>query len=306
MPLERLDLNLLRVFDVIYNERSLTRAASILHISQPAVSNALNRLRETLHDPLFIRERRGMSPTPAADSLAPAVQNALELLRSGLSSLEAFSPERAERTFRLSINDHVEAMVLPSLVLSLTKLAPNISILNNFVGRHELAREMAEGAVDIAVDVPVPADERLRHVDLIGETSACLVRPRHPVTRGKLTLARYLELGHVHVSGRRHGLGYIDKALAEYNRARLIKVRVRNPGLAAVIVKSTDYAMSVPERFAHLYELRALKLPFDVPPLAWRVYWPTRLDHDPGNTWLRNLIIEIANQYRFTHRGITR
>lgn len=113
MSYERLDLNLLRVFDAIYSERNLTRAASILFISQPAVSNALQRLRELLNDPLFIREHRGVAPTPFANSLAPIVHDALQMIRSGLNSREEFHPEKSRRIFFVSMNDPAEALFLP-------------------------------------------------------------------------------------------------------------------------------------------------------------------------------------------------
>src|SRR5690349_21439814 len=116
MSYEQLDLNLLKVFDAIYTERNLTRAARILNVSQPAVSNALQRLRESLHDPLFVRERRGVVPTPFADSLAIPVHNALQMVRSGLSSREKFVPAESQRVFRVSMNDPAEALFLPPLV----------------------------------------------------------------------------------------------------------------------------------------------------------------------------------------------
>ena len=304
MSYHRLDLNLLRVFDVIYTERNLTRAAGVLHISQPAVSNALQRLRETLNDPLFIRERRGVTPTPFAESLAPPIQNALQLVRSGLSSLEDFSPARSERTFRVSMNDPAEALFLPPLIKTVDEQARGINILSGYVGGHELAKEIATGSVDVAVEVALPADERLRHTGLITESYACMVRPKHPLLRRKFTLEDYLALEHVHVSARHHGLGHVDRALAEIGYSRRIKVRTRNPGLAADLVKTSKIAMSMPERFADYYGLKMLPLPFDVPRVAWRLYWPMRAEHDPGNIWLRDVITEIANRYRSRRKSI--
>lgn len=298
MSYQQLDLNLLKVFDAIYAERNLTRAARILNISQPAVSNALQRLRESLDDPLFIRERRGVTPTPFADSLAAPVQNALQLVRSGLSSREAFTPQQSQRTFRVSMNDPAEALFLPSLVLEMAKLAPTVDIHSSYVGRHELANEMAVGAVDLAIEVPMPNDGRLQHSELINESYACVVRPKHRALNKEFTLENYLALEHVHVSARRRGLGHVDRALADQGITRHIKVRTRNPGLAASIVKNTDLSMSVPERFAGYYNLKPLPLPFEVPPLAWRLYWPVRSEYDPGNIWLRQLIIDIAERYQ--------
>lgn len=293
---ESLDLNLLRTFDVIYTERSLTRASKILNVSQPAVSNALHRLRESLGDPLFVRERRGMMPTSFADSFAPAVHRALESIRDGLSTRETFLPESSRRSFRVSMNDPAEALFLLPLVERCAREAPHVELLCNFISRHEIGNEMSAGALDLAIDVPITvADDRMHHANLTQESYACLLRPGHPLAGERLMMEDYLSLSHIHVSARRHGLGHIDRVLAELGLHRRIKARIRNPGVAAEIVRRTNLVMTVPERFAAYYELAALSLPFEVPALDWRLYWPTRLDGDSGNLWLRRQILEIAS-----------
>lgn len=298
---ENLDLNLLRTFDVIYTERSLTRASKILNVSQPAVSNALHRLRESLGDPLFVRERRGMMPTSFADSFAPAVHRALDSIRSGLSTREEFLPECSHRSFRVSMNDPAEALFLLPLVERCAREAPHVEILCNFISRHEIANEMAVGALDLAIDVPTAlSDDRMHRADLTQESYACLLRRGHPLAEGRLSMENYLNLSHIHVSARRHGLGHIDRVLAELGLHRRIKARIRNPGVAAEIVRQTDLAMTMPERFAAYYQLAAVPLPFEVPSLAWQLYWPTRLDTDSGNLWLRQQILEIARKYTGT------
>lgn len=298
MSYQNLDLNLLRAFDVIYTERNLTRASKILYISQPAVSNALQRLRDSLGDPLFIRERRGMMPTPFADSFAPAVHSALQLIRSGLGAREEFSPQLSKRMFRVSMNDPAEALFLPSLVKILIDMAPDVSVQSTFVGRHDLANEMAIGAIDVAIEVPFPVDDRLHFRELVGEYYVCVVRPEHPLLSTGMTLDDYLAMEHVHVSARRHGQGHVDRALTEQSLSRNIKVRTRNPGLAAEIVHNSNIAMTVPERFAGYYKLEAIRLPFKVPPVQWQIYWPVRLEHDPGNMWLRDTIAGLAESYK--------
>lgn len=298
MSFHNLDLNLLRVFDVIYTERNLTRAANILHISQPAVSNALHRLREVLHDPLFVRERRGVAPTPFADSLAPSIHSALQLVRSGLSSIEDFSSATSSRTFRISLNDHVESLLLPSLVATIAREAPNINIVNSYIGRHDLPGEMALGAIDIAVDVPLASDERVEHKDICTEGYVCMVRKDHPVLGQKFDLETYLSLDHVHVSGRRHGLGHVDRVLADKALSRNIKLRTRNLELSAKIIQDSDYTMTLPARFANYYGLATIPLPFKVPDLHWRLHWPVRAEYDRGNIWLREMIAAIGQQFQ--------
>lgn len=295
---ETLDLNLLRAFDVIYAERNLTRSAKVLNVSQPAVSNALNRLRESLGDQLFVRGKRGMMPTPFAEHFAGAVHNALDLVRSGISANEDFQPETSERRFRISMNDPAETLFLFPLIEKCIRVAPGVDISSTFVGRYELANEMGVGALDAAVEVPIPADERVNHAPLVNESYACMVRPGHPLAGRDLRLEDYLALDHIHVSARRHGLGHVDRAMAEINLSRHIKVRIRSAALAADIVNCTNLSMSMPERFAKYYQLTCLKLPFPVPPIAWQLYWPSRLEQDAGSIWMREQILEIAAQHR--------
>lgn len=294
---EHLDLNLLRTFDIIYSERSLTRASRILNVSQPAVSNALQRLRESLGDQLFVRERRGMTPTSFAESFAPAVHRALASIKSELNARQDFAPSTAERSFRLSMNDPAEALFLHPLIKQCVADAPQIDLLCNFISRHQLGNEMAKGMLDLAIEVPIPADDRVRHVDLLQESFNCMVRPDHPLADTALSMENYLALGHVHVSARRYGLGHVDRVLAEQDINRRIAARIRNPGIAADVIHATDLAMTMPERFAHYYGLTALPLPFGVPGLSWRLYWPARQHADGGNIWLRERILEIARNY---------
>jgi DNA-binding transcriptional LysR family regulator len=161
-----------------------------------------------------------------------------------------------------------------------------------------MANQMSIGALDLAIEIPIGSDDRLRRASLINESYVCLVRPGHPQGRRPLTLESYLALGHVHVTARRTGLGHIDHVLAELDVERRIKVRLRSPNTAASIVQATDLAMTMPERFADYYGLEALALPFFAPPLDWQLYWPARLEHDPANQWLRAQVLDIAAQYR--------
>jgi len=297
---EHLDLNLLRTFDTIFSERSLTGAARVLNISQPAVSNALQRLRESLDDPLFVRERRGMVPTTFAESIAPTVHRALTSIKQELSLQDEFVPDRTARVFRLSMNDIAEALFLHDLTMRCLEIAPNVDLQCRFVSPQDIANEMARGTLDIAIDVQIAADDRLHQANLIEESYACLVRPGHPLARSAIMMEDYLGLGHVHVTARRHGSGHIDQILQADDLARHIKVRLRSPAIAAGIVHSTDLAITLPERFALYHSLAAIPLPFHVPRLNWRLYWPARQDTDSGNRWLREQIVEIATEAKNT------
>lgn len=294
MQYSRFDLNLFVVFDAIYRERHLSRAADRLCLSQPAVSNALARLRSRFDDPLFVRVGRGMRPTPRAESLAPRVRQALQLLELGLAEDLQFAPGEAERSFRISMNDLVEAMLLPSLMARLQREAPGVRLESYYVPRAELPRAMAAGQVDVALDAPLITDESLAHRPLLREPYVCLMRPGHPAADRPLDLERYLQLGQVHVSSRPQGAGQVDVALNKLGRRRQILLRISHYLLVPRVLRSSDLAASLPARLAVEGELEALPLPFDMEPLETHLYWPHSLDDDPANRWLREQVINAV------------
>ena len=213
MRLSQVDLNLFIVFDAIYQQRNLTRAAEVLCITQPAVSNALGRLRTTLNDPLFVRTSQGMTPTPLAENIVGRVQEALQLLNTSVTEGEIFQPSETDKVFRFSMNDLAEAMILPNLLEHLREVAPNIGVECYQVNRNDVERELAAGTLDFALDGPLIAGSQMCTKPLLRQRYACAVRKEHPVVGGSLTLDQYLELDHVVVSSRRKGVSYEDAAL---------------------------------------------------------------------------------------------
>ncbi|MDP5208338.1 LysR family transcriptional regulator [Microbulbifer sp. 2205BS26-8] len=154
MQLQKMDTNLFMVLEAIYSTRNLTRAAEQLHITQPAVSNALARLRRSLDDPLFIRSPSGMTPTPLTESIMPRVQQALSLLANSLNEHRHFNPAQAHKTLRLSMNDMVETVLLPRLLETLEHQAPGVTVESFYVPRDQLAKELAANTLDFALDIP--------------------------------------------------------------------------------------------------------------------------------------------------------
>ena len=157
MNLSKVDLNLFIVFDAIYTEANLTRAGQIVGITQPAVSNALARLRETFNDPLFVRTAQGMVPTPMAQNIIGPVRNALSLLRVSVQESRIFNPQQAAKTYRISMTDLTEAVILPLLFQRLRRLAPTVVIESFLSKRRETTKELAAGRLDFAVDAPLRA-----------------------------------------------------------------------------------------------------------------------------------------------------
>jgi DNA-binding transcriptional LysR family regulator len=296
MNLNKVDLNLFIVFDAIYTEANLTRAGQIVGITQPAVSNALARLRETFNDPLFVRTAQGMVPTPMAQNIIGPVRNALQLLRVSVQESRTFNPLQANKTFRISMTDLTEAVVLPPLFQRLRRLAPNVKIESMLAKRRETTKELAAGRLDFAMDAPLNTDPQVRHVKLLEDRYVCAMRRGHPQAKDKLSVEEYLSLSHIHISSRRSGLGMVDLALGKMGQQRKIALRSQHYMMATQVIQQTDMAVTVPERFARRHDLHQIPLPVDIPPLETHIYWHESTDQDPANRWMREQMIEIAQQ----------
>ncbi|EQM75561.1 LysR family transcriptional regulator [Stutzerimonas stutzeri] len=296
MNLNKVDLNLFIVFDAIYTEANLTRAGQIVGITQPAVSNALARLRETFNDPLFVRTAQGMVPTPMAQNIIGPVRNALQLLRVSVQESRTFNPLQANKTFRISMTDLTEAVVLPPLFQRLRRLAPNVKIESMLAKRRETTKELAAGRLDFAMDAPLNTDPQVRHVKLLEDRYVCAMRRGHPLAKDKLSVEEYLSLSHIHISSRRSGLGMVDLALGKMGQQRKIALRSQHYMMATQVIQQTDMAVTVPERFARRHDLHQIPLPVDIPPLETHIYWHESTDQDPANRWMREQMIEIAQQ----------
>ena len=181
----------------------LTRAGQIVGITQPAVSNALARLRETFNDPLFVRTAQGMVPTPMAQNIIGPVRNALQLLRVSVQESRTFSPAQANKTFRISMTDLTEAVMLPPLFQRLRRLAPNVKIEHAGQAPRD-DQELAAGRLDFAMDAPLNTDPQVRHVKLLEDRYICAMRRGHRWP-GQAHPEQYLSLSHIHISSRRSG-----------------------------------------------------------------------------------------------------
>lgn len=295
MRLEQVDLNLFVVFEAIYTERNLTRAAEILHVTQPAISNALGRLRRVYEDELFVRHPRGMLPTPVAENIIGQVRQALELFSSSLQEGATFDPQRSEKTFVLSMNDLAEMLVLPQLLQQVRALAPKVSVHNFYIGRDALVRELSAGQVDLAIDVPLVNDANVLHTPVSAEAYVCMLRRGHPMLKRPMTLEDYLSLDHVHVSSRRTGGGYVDFALSKLGHKRHIAIRLQHYFAAPNIIRESDMALTVPRTLANRVDLPCVEVPFLLESLDWHLYWHRSADSDSANRWMRGLIASLLS-----------
>jgi DNA-binding transcriptional LysR family regulator len=296
VPLSKIDLNLFVVFEAVYRTRNLTRAAELLFITQPAVSNALARMRKSLGDPLFVSTSNGMVPTPLSENIIGRVRDALQLLDSSVHSGEQFDPAASERVFRLSMTDLTEALLLPALEEVLQRLAPGIRIESYFTPRSSVPAALASGAVNLAIDAPLIDDSNLEQVPLVRDRYACMLRHDHPLARKKLSIDDYLGLGHIHVSSRRQGPGLVDAELNKLGLRRTIQTRVQHYLVAPLIAMRTDLALTAPLTLLQRYDARIFELPFELPFLESHAYWHRSVSEDPAHRWLREQVARLMRE----------
>ncbi|MCF8474353.1 MAG: LysR family transcriptional regulator [Emcibacter sp.] len=290
----QIDLNLFVVFEAIYGTQNLTRAADILCLSQPAVSNALARLRRIFDDPLFVRSKTGMIPTSVAENIIGQVRQALLLMNSSLNEADIFYPEKSDKTFRINMSDLIAAMTLPSLEEMVTKDAPFVHLESYHIPREDLRRELSTGTMDFAIDAPLLHDPQLCHIPLLKEQYVCMLRRDHPFKGNELTLQDYLNFDHIHASSRRSGEGHVDIALNNLGHKRNIHLRIQHYMVAPLVALRSDMALTAPRGLVSQYDARVMTLPFTLPDLELHLYWHKSRDMDPSNRWMRQKIMDIS------------
>ncbi len=298
MHLNRIDLNLLVVLDAIFSEGGITKAGEKLHLTQPAVSHALGRLRDLFGDPLFVREGRRMVPTPLARSLVQPVRRALHGLEVALNEVQQFDPATTQRHFRLAVRDVLEAMVLPPVMIEVAAAAPSVDISAIRADRRTLESELAAGGIDAALDVLLPVSDDIRHQRISTDQLVVVARAQHPLAAGGLDLAAYLRAHHVLVSSRRSGPGLEDVELSRHGLKRRIRLRCQHYFAACRVVAETDLLLTMPERYARIanrqFGNRILAFPMQMPSMDAYLYWHASVDGDPANRWLRQQLIATA------------
>ncbi|MBB3046987.1 DNA-binding transcriptional LysR family regulator [Litorivivens lipolytica] len=294
MHINRVDLNLLVVFDAIYSEGGITRAADKLHLTQPAVSHALGRLRDLFDDPLFERDGRLMMPTPKARSLIGTVRRSLRDLQIMFNDIERFDPATSERGFTVGMRDLLEVSVLPVLAQRMAKAAPTLKLASVRLDRPNLEAELATGVLDVAIDVLRPVSDDIAYQRTAQDRMVVLARPHHRVVSQGLTLEDYLEQDHIQLSSRRSGQSFEDLELSRLGIQRRIRLRCQNAFAALRIVNETDTLLTLAESYARelapQFGLKVLPLPFKTTPFDAYLYWHKNVDNDPSNRWLREQI----------------
>jgi len=314
MELAAVNLNLLVSLHALLEERSVSRAAARVGLSQSSMSHALASLREVLGDPLLVRSGRGMAPTPRALELAGAVEGAIARARDVFDPPGVFDPATARARFTLSLPDVAQLVLLPRLLELLAKQAPGVAVHIDPRAHGFEPDALERGDVDLVAAMQRPLPPAFRGEDVLPSAPmACLVRRGHPAKR--LTLRRYLGLPHIAVGGP----GLVSRALEARGLQRNVAVRVPSFLVVPWIVAQSDMVATLPrwiaQRFAEALplEMRSSPIPLEHPPIA--LIWHERTEHDPAQRWLRALGREIARkalrqprtvQRRRGHQGLER
>ena len=304
-----LDLNLLRVFDEVMAERSLTKAAHNLALTQPAVSNAMRRLRETLGDDLLRRSGQGLEPTPRANALWPAVREALRQLQETLSP-SPFDSASSTATFVLAMADATAAELVPGLLAMVEQGAPGVSVrvvpLSTRDPRRLLDREEADLAIGhfpaVLADLTASAQSggavNFAYQRLYDGEYVCVMRRDHPLAQGDLTLDRFCAARHMLVSFSGRPFGFVDEALASLQRQRRIVLTVNQFFTAGRVVAQSNLLTVLPRHFVRVAdvgkELALRPLPFDMPVVHVDALWHQRLQHSSAHQWLRSAVVASA------------
>ena len=300
-----LDLNLLRVFDEVMAEGSLTRAARNLSLTQPAVSNALRRLRETLGDELVQRSGQGMAPTPRARAIWPAVREALAQLQSSLIPNE-FVPAEANTSFVLAMSDASAAELIPGLTETLEKQAPRVTLRVVPLTTRDPRSMLDEEACDLAVGYfpSMLADLTARtqsgepqpffHQRLYTGEYVCVMRKDHPLAQGPLSIDAFCAARHMLVSFSGRPFGFVDEELATLGRERFVVLTVNQFFTAARVVANANLLTVLPLHFVKVTgyadQLVFRPLPFEVSPVLVDAVWHRRSQQRSSHVWLREVV----------------
>jgi DNA-binding transcriptional LysR family regulator len=300
MDFHGIDLNLLVAFDALMSERNVTRAATQVGVSQPAMSAALSRLRTLLGDPLFLRSADGLLPTQRARDLAEPVAQALRQIEAAMVEKPAFDAASAALTFNLGLPDYPSFVLLPTLLQALQAQAPGITLnVHDVKGRDAAVELLDAGAIDAAVGVPpTNADGRIKARPLLRDEFVTVVAHDHPAGQHGMDLDTYLSLTHVLVSPEGHLYGLVDQALAQQGRHRKLALTLPHMFAVPAVIARTRMTATILKRVAlHAQASHPLKLfppPLALPEIVFDLMWHRRSDTHPAQSWLREFIATQA------------
>jgi len=291
----RCNLNLLAKLQTLIEERSITRAANRMFLSQPAMSRVFDNLQHMFHDKLLVRTRTGLEPTRLALHVYEQLENALPPIETLLRGRE-FIPIEANDYFRVAMNDHVAITLMPKLMKALSQMAPNIRI-ELFVTAENSFRMLETNALDLVIRVS-QAPSPLLSEPIYRDSTVCFFRKGHPIGRRPVTAKRYLAVEHVVVSLAGSQQRTLDQALSQSGYRRNARLTIPFFAATPAIIENTDLVASLPRRLAKLFSEKSrtqfAPILMKLPSMTFRQVWHPRNDEDPAHRWLRQLIKKSA------------
>lgn len=298
MNLSGIDLNLLLVFDAMMAEANVTRAAGRIGLSQPAMSNALNRLRHHLKDDLFVRGADGMMPTPRALELADPIRGALSDLEEAFE-VASFDPMTSDRAFNIGCNDYVTCTLIPKLAAYLSDYAPELR-LRLYPTAGNTLELLDARAIDFGISALVDIPERFESLTLIEDSYVVVMRKDHPLADRKLDLQRYAAADHLLVSPRGDAHGFVDTELSKQGLGRNIRMTVNNFSSAPPILAASTMILTIPQRIADIHaplhdlHVAPCPVPSTLDYSSAVVVWHRKLGTHPAHAWFRDALVAIA------------
>ncbi len=300
MNLYKINLNLLKVFVVLMREQHVSTAADSLELTQPAVSNSLQQLRELFQDELLIRSGKKMVPTQKALLLVPQIQQALNQLEKVIFFSEEFDYKTSSREFRLGMTDYAEYVLLPKLYEKIKEVAPHISL--KVLTYHEFSPEDFESEkLEMGIGLEKKYSKQIMIERLFSDHHVCVARADHPIFKSSLTLKKYLQAEHLATCIYSEELSRTDKALKKLNLERNIKLTLQNFLPAFQSISSTHlvgtFSKNLVKQFEEKYNLKSVSPPFDIPIYHIAQIWHRQNNNDHGLMFLRVLIKSVCHEY---------
>ena len=292
------DLNLLRVFGAVHAEGHIGRAAKRLGITQPAVSHAIQRLRDSVGDPLFIRSGKGVEPTARADEMAAYVRDSLESAMAAIAAPQSFDPAISNRVFHVGLPDHAVAKYAPLIHATFSHRAPKLGIHLHDVQTPEAIRLVEQGDIDMAANAIEDLPKRFKSMPLFTSQIVVIASKQNPYIKGKIDLSGYQKARHLMYSASQPMNSAFGEGLAKWGITRDIGMTISGHLAVPLIIANSDLIATVTrelaEPYVEKYGLQMLKLPFDVPDIQVSLFWHERNDRDAGHQWLREMAVKMT------------
>ena len=300
MNLRSIDLNLLVALDALLSERHVTKASDKVGLSQPAMSNALSRLRAMFSDELLVRTATGMTPTPRALELVDPLRQLLRQVERVLESDAGFDPEATRRTFTMRMSDILACLLLPKLMAQ-SRNAPSIGYNVLHLPPAQTIDALERDEVDLAISMGLDHSNAIRSKELLRDRMVCIMRKSHPVARSKtISFEDFIAQEHMKVSISPTDLRFVDDVLGDLGRERKIVLNVPHWLVVPHVLKKTDLIAVMPGQLAAVLmdaDLKMFDVPFESAPFSWLMYWHRRYDQSNANRWLRNQVQAVCETF---------